>query len=352
MAVKIELKRSSVPGKIPTTASLELGELAINTYDGVAYLKREVNTTQSIVALLTTAYTGSYMESSSYAQTASYAPNYTLLTSFDAFTSSYSTGSFTGSFSGDGSGLTNLPTQSVSIDTGSFATTGSNTFYGDQTISGSAVSVLDLHGINDGMWWFRLLNDAYNPTQPVFAGWLGNDGTAYIGNEVDTSINIYTNAQYGSPTVQISSSGVIISTPLTVNNGITGSLFGTASWAEYAVTASYINQANIPAPLLYQIATGSVTASVSTNINQIFLIKSGSSAVVGVDNSGSITTSGSLTINTTGSYSSLVSVNNDGTEYLRVNGEGVLVLNQFATPPTAISGGVYLDTVGDFYFGI
>lgn len=39
--------------------------------------------------------------------------------SFDAFTSSYSTGSFTGSFIGDGSGLTNLP--STSINLGQFA---------------------------------------------------------------------------------------------------------------------------------------------------------------------------------------------------------------------------------------
>jgi hypothetical protein len=34
MAVNIKLKRSAVPGKIPTTSSLELGELALNTYDG------------------------------------------------------------------------------------------------------------------------------------------------------------------------------------------------------------------------------------------------------------------------------------------------------------------------------
>jgi hypothetical protein len=34
MALKIELKRSSVPGKVPATTDLALGELAINTYDG------------------------------------------------------------------------------------------------------------------------------------------------------------------------------------------------------------------------------------------------------------------------------------------------------------------------------
>jgi uncharacterized delta-60 repeat protein len=45
-------------------------------------------------------------------------------------------GSFTGSFVGDGSGLTNIPGVTP-IETGSFATTGSNTFFGSEIITGS-----------------------------------------------------------------------------------------------------------------------------------------------------------------------------------------------------------------------
>lgn len=37
----IKIKRSSVPGKIPTIASLELGEFAINTYDGKVYIEQD-----------------------------------------------------------------------------------------------------------------------------------------------------------------------------------------------------------------------------------------------------------------------------------------------------------------------
>jgi hypothetical protein len=37
----IKIKRSAVPGKIPTTAGLELGELAINTYDGKVYIEQD-----------------------------------------------------------------------------------------------------------------------------------------------------------------------------------------------------------------------------------------------------------------------------------------------------------------------
>lgn len=42
MAVK--MKRSGVAGKVPTTAQLELGELAVNTYDGRLFLKRDDGT--------------------------------------------------------------------------------------------------------------------------------------------------------------------------------------------------------------------------------------------------------------------------------------------------------------------
>ena len=56
--------------------------------------------------------------------------------SFNEFTSSYNSGSFSGSFVGDGSGLTGIPGVTP-IATGSFATTGSNTFVGNQIVTGS-----------------------------------------------------------------------------------------------------------------------------------------------------------------------------------------------------------------------
>lgn len=41
MPSKVQLKRSSVPGKVPTTAQLDLAELAVNTRDGKLYMKRD-----------------------------------------------------------------------------------------------------------------------------------------------------------------------------------------------------------------------------------------------------------------------------------------------------------------------
>ena len=45
----IKLRRSGVAGKTPTIAQLDLGEIALNTYDGRLYIKKDVGGTQSIV---------------------------------------------------------------------------------------------------------------------------------------------------------------------------------------------------------------------------------------------------------------------------------------------------------------
>lgn len=50
MATTIKLKRSAVPGNVPTTAQLQLGEIAINTYDGKLYIKKDTGT-ESIVLI-------------------------------------------------------------------------------------------------------------------------------------------------------------------------------------------------------------------------------------------------------------------------------------------------------------
>lgn len=50
MSQTILLKRSSVPGHVPTVSDLAIGELAINTYDGVLYYVRD-NGTQEVVTV-------------------------------------------------------------------------------------------------------------------------------------------------------------------------------------------------------------------------------------------------------------------------------------------------------------
>jgi hypothetical protein len=50
MANIVKLKRSAVASAVPTTAQLDLGELAINTFDGKLFLKRN-NGTETIVEI-------------------------------------------------------------------------------------------------------------------------------------------------------------------------------------------------------------------------------------------------------------------------------------------------------------
>ena len=119
-----------------------------------------------------------------------------------------------------------------------------------------------------------------------------------------------------------------ISGSLVVLGSITGSLFGTASYAltasyfsgsvsnaisaSYALTASYVENAGNS----FSITTGSIVAQVNIDPASLFLVKSGS-----------------LTL-------------------LNVNSEGVLALTPSSTPPTAVTGGLYFDTTGNFFVGL
>jgi len=53
MAQIVKLKRTSVSGKVPSTSNLQLGELAVNTYDGRVFLEKDSGT-PSIQEFLTT----------------------------------------------------------------------------------------------------------------------------------------------------------------------------------------------------------------------------------------------------------------------------------------------------------
>ena len=53
MAQVVKLKRTAVTGKIPTSSNLELGELAMNTFDGRIFFEKDSGT-PSIQEILTT----------------------------------------------------------------------------------------------------------------------------------------------------------------------------------------------------------------------------------------------------------------------------------------------------------
>ena len=51
MAGTVKLKRSAVEGKVPSTTDLALGELALNTFDGKAYIKKSANGIDEVVEI-------------------------------------------------------------------------------------------------------------------------------------------------------------------------------------------------------------------------------------------------------------------------------------------------------------
>jgi hypothetical protein len=53
MASIVQLKRSALSGKVPGTGSLDLGELAVNTYDGKIYFKKS-GSIESVESVITT----------------------------------------------------------------------------------------------------------------------------------------------------------------------------------------------------------------------------------------------------------------------------------------------------------
>jgi hypothetical protein len=277
-----------VPNRKPTTSSLDFGEIALNTYDGLAFMKKSGSSGEQIVTIGST------------------------------------------------------------IDTGSFATTGSNTFYGNQIISGSGINtILQVHGANAEPWAFGIYNDTYNPTQSVLAGFVDNTGEANIGTEVNKPLYIYTNANYNSPTLTISSSGVTVGA-----GGITSSLFGTSSWAQsssfaisasraisssfsttasYAVTASYLNGYVSPFPYTGSAQiTGSlgVTGSVSISGSTGTLLSANVDSIVftgSFSQSGSVTVSGSVSV--TIGTNDLFLIKSGSVPYFNISGSGNTTIN-------------------------
>ena len=239
MAVKIELKRSAVPGKIPTTSSLELGEIALNTYDGRAYLKQQQGSIQTIVELATTAGSGSNVATASFAISASFATTASFALNFNpSATASYSLYAESASYSLTASYALNAPA-TVPNQAARYALT--------NIYSGLLVYQQDVR-------LTFLLVDAANASNAN--GWM----TMLTG---------------GSSV----SSSQTISGSLTVLGSITGSLFGTSS---YALTASYALNADSP----FSITTGSIVAQVNVDPSSLFLIKSGSIRLLNVNNEG------------------------------------------------------------------
>ena len=234
----------------------------------------------------------SYAETASIALTASYALNFdtgslTTTASFNAFTASYTTGSFTGSFIGSFIGdLNGTSSYALNAESASYALTASyaanvplTASYALNAESASYSSTASYVETAQTASYVETAQTAsyvtlaqtasyvetaqtasyYDETDPVFTA---VSGTFVLTSSFDQFTSSYNTGSFtgsfygdGSNLTGIVSSkwtgsnpisrdgNVEITGSLTVNDGITGSLYGTASWAENSITASYILQA-------------------------------------------------------------------------------------------------------------
>jgi hypothetical protein len=139
------------------------------------------------------------------------------------------------------------------------ATTGSNTFTGVQTISGSngilkysgnAASVnpssptlADIHAVDSYPWLERFYNDSFSQQDVVMAYFAWNDGRFVFHNESNQSIGLQVNGYNAENGLLVYPDKVAFVNNIEITGSIkapsiTGSLFGTASWAQNASTAS------------------------------------------------------------------------------------------------------------------
>ena len=147
MANKIILKRSSTPGKAPTVGQLDLGEIAINTYDGRLYIKKN-DGTESVVEV-------------------------------------------------GGVTSVNGKTSTVVLDTGDFAENG-NLFFTNARARG-AVSAGSGISYNSSTGVISTAQGLTTTSSPTFAGLTLNGNVTMTGNIVPTADNVYS---LGSATMQ------------------------------------------------------------------------------------------------------------------------------------------------------
>lgn len=395
-----------VSGSIPSVNQLTLGDIAINTYDGKAYIKKAVGNTQTIVELGSGG--GGSSISASYALSSSYALNGGVTQLIAGTNVTLSPAGGTGAvtvnaiLASSGSGTPNGPIYSLQYNNGGiFSGSGNFTLLNDSDllltgslkVSGSITGSL----FGTSSWATNAVN-ASTASYVVLA-----QSASYVLNAVSSSFastaSFVTLAQSASYVLNAVSS----SFSATASVSISSSYATNALSASFATTASYAKTGSYVNPLFQQVfisgsteITGSTTVrgdltvnsattvdfnATTLNINAgIFQVPSfalpySPSANVrvvmydAVSNALFVTASvpsGTVITNliTTGSITASVQIGpaatipyffliqSGSTEMLKINAERVVVLESRTDTPTAVTGGLFYSASGDFFFGM
>lgn len=226
----------------------------------------------------THAISASYSNSASIATSSSYATTATTAT-----TASYALNAVSSSFATTSSYFNETDPIFVA-KSGSFATTGSNIFKASQTIdgnlfmSGSTRLIYNNDVTNNMLFGMYDGSSIYGPYFQIFGNQYptlsqrGSTEFIYdIRNSGESGFNVTSyNGLAWIRKLRVDDSGVTIYDNLGVTGSatlpsITGSLFGTASWAEYSITASYIQLAESASYVLNAVSSSYAAAALSSS---------------------------------------------------------------------------------------
>ena len=289
-----QIRTILVSGSIPTVNQLPLGDIAINTVDGKAYIKKLANTTQSIVELGTgggSSISASYALSASYATTASYALNGGVTQLIAGTNVTLSPAGGTGVvtvnavLASSGSGTPNGPIYSLQYNNGGvFSGSGNFTLLNDSDlyltgslrISGSITGSL----FGTSSWATNAIN-ALTASYVVLA-----QSASYVLNAVSSSfastasfVSLAQSASYvlnavSASFVTTASYSISSSFATTASYSVTSSFASNAASASFATTASYAKTGSYVNPLFQSVfisgsteITGSTTLKGDVTVN-------------------------------------------------------------------------------------
>jgi len=279
----------AVTASYSLTAQTLLGSVVSASYAATASVAPAyvlTSSTSSMLApyVLITNTASMSVLSSSYAATASY-----IIT---AQTASYVLQSVSSSFATTSSYFNETDPIFVARS-GSFATTGSNIFKASQTIngnlfmSGSGRLIYNNDVTNNMLFGMYDGSTIYGPYFQIFGNQyptLSHRGSVEfvydIRNSGESGFNIDSYNGFGwTRRFRVDDSGVTIYNNLGVTGSatlpsITGSLFGTSSWAEYSTTASYIQLAESASYVLNAVSSSYATTALSASYSSTTLSSS------------------------------------------------------------------------------
>ena len=311
----LKLRRSSVPSKTPDTGSLDFGELALNTYDGVVFMKKSGSLGEEIIrvgGLTSGSFTGSFSGSftGSLQGTASYA--------LSSLSASYAATASITYVSSSNLGLSEIEVADYDNNVAVTYTNGRLKFiFGTPTAPSTPVASFNSSFATDR---FNAVTDAYTITGTItVGGYTLISASLYEGTTLLTSTGssatslIYNTTTTGSHTYSFQ---VTASSPLDGNiNQQVVSLAGTLSKVTPGVptiTPAHTVQLGATSNQIEQGATGSIAfTSASGATNGWVHLYTTSSLATPIYVTGSLTGSSSIVSSATSYYSSSGALGSD-----------------------------------------